>query len=286
MGAICSNILPPVDDEKRISDIIDKEHQDEHRKIAKDIKILLLGTGESGKSTIMKQLQILYNNGFDDVYRQLVKPIIYRQILKNIKILIRESENFNEGQSVDMELVTRVNQLEDKASCIDIQQITAQVWEDFEILWKSTPIKNTFNNSNKFTIDDSTDYFLDKISVLKEKDYIPNDQDILRARILTPAIVETIFEKDHQRFKVLDVGGQRSERRKWIYCFPDVTVLIFVVAISEYDQFLREDMNTRRLDESLRVYSETVKNKVFKDKIVILCFNKMDIFEKKNQRTT
>jgi hypothetical protein len=36
--------------------------------------------------------------------------------------------------------------------------------------------------------------------------------------------------------RIYDVGGQRAERRKWIHCFDDVTAVIFVAAISEYDQ--------------------------------------------------
>jgi len=43
---------------------------------------------------------------------------------------------------------------------------------------------------------------------------------------------------------VFDVGGQRSERRKWIHFFDDVNAIIFVAAISEYDQKIREDNKT------------------------------------------
>jgi len=45
-------------------------------------------------------------------------------------------------------------------------------------------------------------------------------------------------------FSIFDVGGQRSERRKWIHIFDDVNAIIFVVAISEYDQKIREDNAT------------------------------------------
>ena len=40
--------------------------------------------------------------------------------------------------------------------------------------------------------------------------------------------------------RMVDVGGQRSERRKWIHCFENVTTIMFLVAISEYDQVLQE----------------------------------------------
>lgn len=41
--------------------------------------------------------------------------------------------------------------------------------------------------------------------------------------------------------RMIDVGGQRSERRKWIHCFENVTAVLFLVAISGYDQCLTED---------------------------------------------
>lgn len=65
-------------------------------------------------------------------------------------------------------------------------------------------------------------------------------------------------------YKVFDVGGQRSERKKWIHCFENVTAIIFLVAISEYDQLLYEDQNVvcsvshATMDTSLTTSSRTV----------------------------
>ena len=42
---------------------------------------------------------------------------------------------------------------------------------------------------------------------------------------------------------MVDVGGQRSERRKWIHCFENVTSIMFLVALSEFDQLLFESEN-------------------------------------------
>ena len=53
--------------------------------------------------------------------------------------------------------------------------------------------------------------------------------------------------------RLFDVGGQRSERKKWIHCFEDVTAIIFCVAISEYDQVLHEDESTVRQDAVYQV---------------------------------
>lgn len=53
------------------------------------------------------------------------------------------------------------------------------------------------------------------------------------------------IKRTHVRLtnRMVDVGGQRSERRKWIHCFENVTSIIFLVALSEYDQILFESEN-------------------------------------------
>lgn len=75
------------------------------------------------------------------------------------------------------------------------------------------------------------------------KSYEPTDQDILRARLRTTGISETIFETERLTFRMFDVGGQRSERKKWIHVFDNVQVVMFLVAISGYDHVLVEDRN-------------------------------------------
>ncbi|CAO3595347.1 unnamed protein product [Absidia cylindrospora] len=72
---------------------------------------------------------------------------------------------------------------------------------------------------------------------------------------------------------MFDVGGQRSERKKWIHCFENVTAIVFLVAISEYDQQLAEDSNVNRLQEGLTLLTPSTS--------IILFLNKIDIFAEK-----
>jgi hypothetical protein len=87
----------------------------------------------------------------------------------------------------------------------------------------------------------SSDSFFEDLDRLFAKDYIPTDQDILRSRLRTTGITETIFDLGTLTYHMFDVGGQRSERKKWIHCFENVNCLLFLVAISGYDQCLVED---------------------------------------------
>lgn len=78
-----------------------------------------------------------------------------------------------------------------------------------------------------------------------------------------------------------DVGGQRSKRMQWRSCFSDVTAVIFLVAISEYDQNLIEDSKVNRMREAIALFGTLINQKPFTNVPIILFFNKKDVFEKK-----
>ena len=91
-----------------------------------------------------------------------------------------------------------------------------------------------------FQLFDSAHYFLSDVERICSPDYQPTDQDVLRTRVASTGIVKVEFLVRHLTFNILDVGGQRSERKKWIHCFDDVTAVLFVISLSEYDQVLAE----------------------------------------------
>lgn len=77
------------------------------------------------------------------------------------------------------------------------------------------------------------DSYFDGAARIGSNAYVPSDQDILRSRVKTTGLTEERFSVGPLQYVVFDVGGQRSERKKWIHCFENVNVLIFLVAISE-----------------------------------------------------
>ena len=97
----------------------------------------------------------------------------------------------------------------------------------------------------------------------------------------TTGIIETQFNFKGLHFKMFDVGGQRSERKKWIHCFEGVTAIIFCVALSGYDLVLAEDEEMNRMMESMKLFDSICNNKWFVETSIILFLNKKDLFEEK-----
>jgi len=126
---------------------------------------------------------------------------------------------------------------------------------------------------------------LDQIS---KQDFIPSNEDILRARHQTRRIVERVFTLSGRAMRFFDVGGQRSERRKWIQCFDNVTSIIFLTAISEYDQVLVEAKGDKVncLYESLQVFESICNNIFVKHVPIILFLNKTDLFLEKIKKSS
>jgi guanine nucleotide-binding protein subunit alpha len=113
------------------------------------------------------------------------------------------------------------------------------------------------------------------------RDFLPTDQDILRTRLRTTGISETIFELGNLTYKMVDVGGQRSERKKWIHVFDNVQVVLFLVAISGYDHVLVEDRNGNQMHEALMLFESISNSKYFEKSALILFLNKIDLFREK-----
>jgi len=117
-------------------------------------------------------------------------------------------------------------------------------------------------------------------------DYVPTNDDITQTRVKTEGIIEHEFQiagngPARGKIVMIDVGGQRNERRKWIHCFEDVMLLMFLTAVSEFDQVCEEDEVTNRMRESLHLFETVLDYVYFQNTNVILFLNKKDVLEEK-----
>lgn len=288
MGNVCGTRL--TEEEKRqiaiqrqLNKSIEDKQLESQCKDEQVKKLLLLGAGESGKSTLFKQMIKLYGKGYPEDERITYKPIVYQNTITAMQILLQYCDQL--GDEIGSKIADENQAIANRFLDISIDSdITEQIAADIKTLWADEGIQITFENRVKFQFPDSGPYFFGRVDDFCKDDFIPTEQDVLRSRVRTTGIVETKFDIDGNQFKMFDVGGQRNERKKWIHCFENVTCVIFVAAISEYDQTLFEDETTNRITEALNLFDEICNSRWFTKTSVILFLNKRDLFLEKIQR--
>uniref|UniRef100_A0A3B5JYR0 Guanine nucleotide-binding protein subunit alpha n=1 Tax=Takifugu rubripes TaxID=31033 RepID=A0A3B5JYR0_TAKRU len=300
---------------KRINAEIDKQLRRDKRDSRRELKLLLLGTGESGKSTFIKQMRIIHGAGYSDEDKRGFIRLVYQNIFTSMQSMIRATETlkipykFEQNREVDIE----------KISSFDQSYVVA-----IKSLWADPGIQEAYDRRREYQLSDSTKYYLSDIDRVTAEGYVPTQQDVLRVRVPTTGIIEYPFDLENVIFsyltdldriadpnylptqqdvlrvripttgiieypfdlqsiifRMVDVGGQRSERRKWIHCFENVTSIMFLVALSEYDQVLVESDNENRMEESKALFRTIITYPWFQNSSVILFLNKKDLLEEK-----
>lgn len=267
----------------------------------KEFKILLLGSGESGKSTILKQMKILHQNGYTK--KELVEyvPFVYRNVLDCSKAIakcyleneypISDSVELLEGADVKKEDEAVDEYIVDgQVTEADLKEIIAYTGSTLPenivriaaLIWKANLTKNMLlEHKNDLYLMDSARYFFSNLNRIAATDYVASVTDVLRTRKKTSGVFETRFNMGTSNIHMVDVGGQRSERKKWIHSFDNVTIIIFCVALSEYDQTLLEEKLQNRLEESLVLFDSVVNLRWFARTSIVLFLNKIDVFAEK-----
>jgi guanine nucleotide-binding protein G(q) subunit alpha len=351
----------------KINREIDAELRRNKKARRKEIKLLLLGTGESGKSTFIKQMRIIHGAGYNENDCVEMRHLVYQNIVTSMQNMVQASKMFDldiyNSPRVQFTLATTTSQLsenyasnthkkssnyastslsltsskdaptvirnhnsseqnnptsssnlvptsaenndfqttqqqfsthsfpvnpEDVEFLLDAHTSQIQTYSDFSkyaetisILWENKVIHDCYHRRREYQLSDSTVYYLNDLERIQDMNYVPTLQDVLRVRVPTSGIVEYPFDLDQIIFRMVDVGGQRSERRKWIHCFENVTSIIFLVALSEYDQVLVESENENRMEESKALFRCIISYEWFQSKSFILFLNKKDLLEEK-----
>jgi guanine nucleotide-binding protein subunit alpha len=117
-----------------------------------------------------------------------------------------------------------------------------------------------------------------------QPDFEGTENDHLHSRVRTTGIVNENFcvpRGSNNRFTVFDLGGQKSERKKWINCFDNVTAVIFVSALSGFDMSMFEDVDENRLLDDIKLFHSVVHEQAMVKVNMIVFLNKIDLFRKK-----
>ena len=217
MGACCGGQRDPQDVE--VQRDLDRANKADQR----EIKLLLLGAGGSGKSTLFKQLEYIHGKGFPPRQRLLFQKQIHEQLIESMKILISRCEEYWEKdpelyakyklydyEPYDDDGKTQINNsgggggdsynptdevndvIKDAAEAIlsvrNNQKLTSQIIDYLKMLWKNEVIAEMFKIRNEICVPDSSEYFFNELDRVTDNEYVPNDRDLLMVRYRTTGI--------------------------------------------------------------------------------------------------
>ncbi|KAI1900124.1 hypothetical protein AGOR_G00046790 [Albula goreensis] len=281
MMAGCCCLSAEDRENRRINEEIEKQLRRDKKDSRRELKLLLLGTGESGKSTFIKQMRIIHGAGYTEEDKKSFTRLVFQNIYTSMQSMIRAMEMLSIAYT-DSENSSRaalINEVE-----VDgVEKLEPEHAAAIRALWDDPGIQECYDRRREYQLSDSTKYYLTDLERIADPGFVPNQQDILRVRVPTTGIIEYPFDLENVIFRMVDVGGQRSERRKWIHCFENVTSIIFLVALSEYDQVLAECDNANRMEESKALFKTIITQPWFAQSSVILFLNKTDILDEKIQ---
>lgn len=242
-------------------------------------KLLLLGTGESGKSTFLRQMRIIYDNGYSDEDKREYISVILQNILESMQCMVEAMDVLN--IKYDNKMNSRNAEVIKSANSLAFSSLTDVYLSALKELWDDVGIQECYVRRREYQLNDSIKYYMSHIDRLAEPHYLPTEGDILHVRVPTTGLVEYRFKVNQCEFRMIDVGGQRSQRKKWLNCFDKVKAVLFLVAISEYDQVLLESGDLNRLEESKKVFENICMSPWFTLTSMVAFFNKTDLLQEK-----
>ena len=165
---------------------------------------MLLGCGQAGKSTFIKQMRIIHSEGFQDEEKLEMKRDIASNIAHAITTLIENSlfEETPQGED-DKNLETAVKRV---TSTLDQHynlntllfdpepELILSLADDIALIWKSAPIQQAYSNRNNFQLVDCAKYFLCKVHQIMAAEYVITNDDITQTRVKTEGIIEHEFQ--------------------------------------------------------------------------------------------
>lgn len=253
-------------------------------------KILLLGAGESGKSTIVKQFKLIHNKRPTDKERKQFGNGLHTNVLECLQAIGQACKTFGYALTEEeQQTYDSIGEFEEK------KRISPEFGEKLLAMYNGEAFRKAYARRNEYWLLDACDYYMQNLQRFTAPNFKPSDEDMLMARVRTTGIINTQLEQKRAEvdadepesieFQVVDVGGQRNERKKWMHCFDDVKCILFIVSLAGYNQVLFEDANMNRMEESLNLFEQTAGNDMFRHTPIFLFLNKKDLFEQMLRET-
>jgi len=246
-----------------------------------EIQVALVGSGGSGKTTLVKQWRIIHGAFNIDTELENIRYIFEYNIFEGLTDLV---EFLEEKEIKDKENRKFANEILETKTYKEFKSWDGDTVKRIQALWKDPGVQNFVKSYDikKIDMEYNLVYIINNIERLAKDDCEITEMDILMARQRTTGLDYSTFTtpKPYVKWKFIDAGGQPTEIKKWQYALEKSQVVIFTVGLDDFNVSSYWDKSKTIMDESLELFRKVV-DEDSEDRVVLLFLNKTDLFEEK-----
>ncbi|KAI1421202.1 G-protein alpha subunit-domain-containing protein [Xylaria sp. FL1777] len=250
---------------------------------SKMTKVLLLGASGAGKTTLLNALRLFTETEHIEHEESYFRTLVWHSALDSVRAVLRAM-----GASLDIQdmAIARTLLLDPCFDCDRDPALNPQHAKEIAHAISSLRYNREFQKAVKcrtgYQFHDNSDYYIQNINRLAEQAahrLAPTDGDLLRTQVTTTGIHQTVLTYRGSQFSVYDCGGERSERKKWIHAFEDVSAVIYPVESTGYGRSMREVEEGDRMLEQFTLVESIANSHWFIKSYFIFVFTKIDLLE-------
>ncbi|KAI8913398.1 guanine nucleotide binding protein, alpha subunit [Gorgonomyces haynaldii] len=272
--------LTPTEQRQRSKEIDAQLRKDQQESlVGKHRKVVILGPGDSGKTTILRQMVLMNQSQFTSEERTSFRESIRERLLMNVRLLLDAILMMEYPKELQPFLVKIQREIEEPEKISQLQASLTLVMEN------ETIKRNYLSMARTTGMDDTFPYFSSKLGQVFDDSYVPSEDDILHTRRPTDQITETILKQRAATFHFFDVPGQKDKRFRWAQYFEvDLNALMYIASSASFDQVLEEDATVNRFIDGVVLFDNVINHPLLLKTNTILMLNKIDLLKEKLER--
>lgn len=252
------------------------------------VKLLLLGGGESGKSTVLKQFKLLYGLEYTRTEKLQFASYIKKNIMDSMLLLCLALYEQDSGhatvssEAFGIVCPNAAELVEAGGTPTCETALTSSNYQHILTLWKDSAIQNMWSKRDElFVMNNIASFLSSNLEDIVHEAYLPDNNAILNTRMQTSGIRKETFCVDSHLIHLVDLGGQRSERRKWDRTYEESHGVLFITALSEFDMVMWETNKDNRMQDSMDIFQSLMQEESLNNTQMIIFFNKSDLLREK-----
>ncbi|PVH94322.1 guanine nucleotide-binding protein-like protein alpha-3 subunit [Periconia macrospinosa] len=263
------------------SEAIDRQLEADATYLRRETKLVLMGSPNSGKELIMRQMKVLYAEGYPQEERvQYRYPIrcTVRLLTHAIIDLLRDT-GVNLSEDLNQDFAVLLHEVE----TVETDKITPAAVHAIENLWHSPTFSALFLKNFEIDFPLYAPYFVQELARIATDSYVPSEADIVRLNQTMGGIKELRFNWDELEVHLFNISGYIPDqfRKRWFHQLEGATALIYTVDVSTYDRPYCGQPNESQLLDDFATFESWANSPKFAGSSIMLLLNNFSRFRDK-----